>query len=101
MEFFDRNPGLCRGPLTPRNGVQWVPVIRISSGIVYNILITGMSYTMDITYKNTIERSKICSYNHITAQIIHECVHNEKRYPEDIQYSGTSISGVSINGEPL
>ena len=31
-------------------------VIRTSFGIAiaYNVLITGMSYTMDITYKNTI-----------------------------------------------
>ena len=38
-------------------------VIRISLGIAYNVLITGMSDTMDIAYKNTLENRK---YVHIT-----------------------------------
>ena len=43
--------------------IQWMPVIRTSLGIAYNVLITGMSDTMDIAYKNTVGSRK---YVHIT-----------------------------------
>ena len=45
-----------------------MPVIRTSSGITYNIirirhvLITYIQYTMDITSKNTLGRSKNMSF---------------------------------------
>ena len=42
--------------------LQWMPVIRTSLGIAYNVLITGMSDTMDIAYKNTLGSRK---YLHI------------------------------------
>ena len=38
--------------------IQWMPVIRTSLGIAYNVLITGMSDTMDIAYKNTLGSRK-------------------------------------------
>ena len=38
--------------------IQWVSVIRTSLGIAYNVLITGMSDTMDIAYKNTLGSRK-------------------------------------------
>ena len=36
-------------------------VIRTSLGIAYNVLISGMSYTVDTAYKNTFGSSKLCS----------------------------------------
>ena len=38
-------------------------VIRTSSGIAYNVLITGIKYTVDAGYKNTLGSSYIGSYN--------------------------------------
>ena len=35
-----------------------MPVIRTSLSIAYNVLITGMSDTMDIAYKNTLGSRK-------------------------------------------
>ena len=39
--------------------VQWMPVITTSLGIAYNVLITSMSDTMDIAYKNTLENKNM------------------------------------------
>ena len=47
--------------------IQWMPVIRTSSGIAYNVkrikhvLITDTSYTMDIAHKDTLGEPKTCS----------------------------------------
>ena len=38
--------------------IQWIPVIRTSLGIAYNVLVTGMSYRMDIANKNTLGSKK-------------------------------------------
>ena len=40
-----------------------MPVIRTSSGIAYNVLITGIKYIVDAGYKNTLGNSNIGSYN--------------------------------------
>ena len=32
--------------------VQWMLVVRTSLGIAYDVLISGMLYTMDIVHKN-------------------------------------------------
>ena len=48
-----------------------MPVIRTSLGIAYDVLITGMSDTMDIAYMNTLGSRK---YVHI-AYISYVCVY--------------------------
>ena len=45
--------GICVLP------IQWMPVIRTSSGTAYNVLITGIKYIVDPEYKNTFWRSNI------------------------------------------
>ena len=39
------------------------PTLRTSSGTAYNVLITGIKYTVDAGYKNTLGSSNIGSYN--------------------------------------
>ena len=41
-----------------KNVLQWMSVIRTSSGTAYNVLITGIKYIMDAEYKNTLGSSK-------------------------------------------
>ena len=55
--------------------VQWMPVIRTSFGIAYNVLITGMSDTMDIAYKNTLG-----SRNYVRITYIHYVCVYENRF---------------------
>ena len=42
-----------------------MPVLRTSLGIAYNVLISGMSYTMDIAYKNTLGSRKYVRITYI------------------------------------
>ena len=60
--------------------VQWMPVIRTLLGIAYNVLISGMSDTMDIAYKYTLGCRKyvrityihyVCEYeNHFQTMVL-------------------------------
>ena len=63
-----------------------MPIIRTSLGIVYNVLITGMSDTMDIAYKNTLGSRK---YVRIT-YIHYVCVY-ENRFQTMVLISSMSL----------
>ena len=46
-----------------------MPVIRTSSGTAYNVLLTGIKYTVDAGYEPTLVSSNIGSYNRFFLQI--------------------------------
>ena len=66
--------------------IQWMPVIRTSLGIAYDVLITGMSDTMDIAYKNTLGSRKYV----LITYIHYVCVY-ENRFQKMFLISGVFL----------
>ena len=77
--------------------LQWMPVIRTSSGTAYNVLITGIRYIVDAGYKNTLGSSNIGSYNrYVLITGIHNTVNTRTVFQIMVLISGMFLDQVFL-----